>query len=111
MSDNEGNVVDDLMALRHCSGCEYANVPKYLFGEIPMLRCRPSTDIGWIKKLWDQYPRILKSVVGGFGFDGNGHVNSSFDVRKPALTTPSRKRLGRVVLVQPEYQSCFLDGQ
>ncbi len=71
MSDNEWNVVENLMALRYRSGTEDAYISKYLFGEVPMLSSRPSTDIGRFKKFRDEYPGILKSAVCCFRFNGN----------------------------------------
>ena len=71
------------------------NVPKDLFGEVPMLGSGAPTDIGRVKKRRNQNPRVLNDLFGFTECELDCDVGSRSDTPQPALPGPAGKQLCR----------------
>ncbi len=82
------------MALWHSARSEDADVSDNLLGQVPVLRRRPSPDIGRTEEIRDNDPSFLDGLLRSHRFNRHKNIDTALDPAQPALITPTCQRFG-----------------
>ena len=69
------------------------NVPKDLFGKVPVFGGGPSADIGRIEEWRNEHPRVLNDLFGVTQRKWDGNIGPRPDASEPALCPPAGEKL------------------
>ena len=98
-----------LIQVSHLPGRHDEDRAEDLFGEIPVLACRPAPDVTRTEASLGDHPRVFDPLAGPTGVEGDGDVEATTNTREPAAPGEVSEELASAVRGEAENRGSAFD--
>ncbi|MCY4346451.1 MAG: hypothetical protein OXC17_06600 [Aestuariivita sp.] len=105
----EGRAVPLLVLLTRGLRAHHEDVLEYLFGQVPVLGCRSTPDVGRRKERGNKHPWVIKDAIRSHGVDRSRDIGTTAHSSQPSLFSLAGQTLGGTGSVELEGNHHVID--